>query len=276
MIVMLLPDHGLVKKFEHPEPGRQATAEELASWAKTVAQEWRWLLHNSELRSLSPSDWEWVEAAEPDSSQSGHATSNETAGSHIPIGSLVNSTELWVVLLIDGMECPTCRNAKTNLLRLSASMVGLPVSCGVVDCTLHRDFCHGSQEVPASPFRPVLRLWPRGPKRHADVRGLDVFSPDELEPHVALRIMDTVIRAALAPDLQAGDALVSGLRSDFDDDKPDEKEDDQPQPPPQMPRQRDMSRNGLLWEGGRTHLPGPSGGRGGGGPRPPSHAQLQR
>jgi hypothetical protein len=39
---------------------------------------------------------------------------------------LADSARAWVVLFTDGLTCAPCRTAKTNLMRLSASVRGLP------------------------------------------------------------------------------------------------------------------------------------------------------
>jgi hypothetical protein len=42
---------------------------------------------------------------------------------------------LWLVLFTDGVDCQPCKTAKTNLLRVSAGLFGLPAAVGMVDCT---------------------------------------------------------------------------------------------------------------------------------------------
>lgn len=90
----------------------------------------------------------------------------------LQVGLVVNSTQAWVVMFTDGVECSTCRTAKTNLMRLAASLTGLPVRVGLVDCEqpFQKDFCYSTHALPTPPHRPVLKLWGAG-KKHLQDKG---------------------------------------------------------------------------------------------------------
>ena len=47
---------------------------------------------------------------------------------------VIRSEAMWVVMFSDGLVCSQCRTAKTNMMRLSAGLRGLPVRVGIVDC----------------------------------------------------------------------------------------------------------------------------------------------
>lgn len=231
-IVMIHPAQGMQQWYTHPTGSTaSASADDVVTWARQVAREWRWLFANSELHDMRPVDWDEG-------------------------GSVQNSTDMWVVLFTDGQDCKPCKSAKTNLMRLSSSVLGLPVACGVLDCAVHRSFCHELHQLPPSPFRPVVKLWPRGTK--TATLGHSVYSSDALEPHVALMVLDAAIRAALAPelDMAAASALSSGAPSDFRDE-PDEP--DKSQSKEAASGRRPVPPD-LLWEGPSGlsgALPGP-------------------
>merc|ERR1712194_225362 len=84
--------------------------DEVPRWAQKIQKEWSWLFHNAVVHwNIGPAAFE--------------------AG-----GLVTQSESMWIVTFMDGLECPACKSASTNLLRLSASLRGLPVEVGVVDC----------------------------------------------------------------------------------------------------------------------------------------------
>ena len=89
----------------------------------------------------------------------------------------------WVVLFTDGVACAPCRSALTNAMRLSASLRGLPVGVGYVDCEAPsaQQLCE-QQGLPQRPHAPEWLAWPRGPKA-ALARGDALFDAGQMEPH---------------------------------------------------------------------------------------------
>ena len=48
---------------------------------------------------------------------------------------VLNSHEFWIVVFLDGFDCSACQTAKTNVMRLAASLKGLSdVKVGIVNC----------------------------------------------------------------------------------------------------------------------------------------------
>jgi thiol-disulfide isomerase/thioredoxin len=153
-----------------------AHADAIKSWALEVASEWRWLLAAGDLKALSGvAAWDaFLADASP---------------------------ALALVLIVDNAESGPARTARTNLLRLAASVGADKVVARVVDCDAEDGA--GSAlcdrlKVPAPPFAPVLRVLKAGAKEPTDI-GETLFSPAEVEPQVALAIAETVLRLALGP-----------------------------------------------------------------------------
>eukprot|EP00927_Polykrikos_kofoidii_P049404 TRINITY_DN43467_c0_g1_i1.p1 TRINITY_DN43467_c0_g1~~TRINITY_DN43467_c0_g1_i1.p1 ORF type:complete len:767 (-),score=85.46 TRINITY_DN43467_c0_g1_i1:104-2404(-) len=188
-LFLLHPAHSFLKKFDEAPSSVRASVEEIVSWVRKVTSEWRFLHAMARVHMLGSEDW-------------------------ADDGIVLNSTAMWVVLFSDGLECAPCKTGKSNLMRLSASLRSLPVSCGVVDCAVHRSFCHKTHDVPPSPFRPLLKIWPRGPKVKGAL-GSQLLGSHELEPHVALRVMDTTLRAALTIEAPS-DAVAGGTPAEFE------------------------------------------------------------
>ena len=102
---------------------------------------------------------------------------------HVQSEVVEDERRAWVVLFTDGIACAPCRSAFTNAMRLSASVRGLPVAVGYVDCEIPsaQRLCeqHG---LPQRPHAPEWRAWPRGGKA-ASPRGDALFDDPEMEPH---------------------------------------------------------------------------------------------
>ena len=83
---------------------------EVTTWLKRVAREWRWLMRQSRhLISIA----------------SEQAFNEQVLSSH----------EFWIVVFLDGFHCSACQTAKTNVMRLAASLKGLrDVKVGIVNC----------------------------------------------------------------------------------------------------------------------------------------------
>ena len=162
-----------------------AEAPVIAAWVRTIAREWRWLWAHSDVRRIAS-------AAEFEAT-------------------VQNSTKFWCVVFLDGEGCGPCKTAKTNAMRLSASLVSTTAarSAGVatVDCAASpklREWCTENIGVPAAPHAPQVRGFASGDRGGSDDGGDGggevLYSANEVRPHVALRIIERVARLALAKD----------------------------------------------------------------------------
>jgi hypothetical protein len=173
---------------------------------------------------------------------------------------VIASPDFWIVLFSDGAECSSCKTAKTNMMRLSAGLLGL-ARVGFFNCLAShaaRDFC-SRLELPASPFAPQVRAFQSGAKQTSD-RGEMLYSPSEIEPHFALQLIEKVLRLSQTVEQRSRAVDVAEGREAGWDKGTADKKDDQPKPPPPPPRPRPQ------WNGpkGRATLAG-GGHRGGGG-----------
>jgi len=226
-----------------------STAESIAKWATGVATEWRWLLH----------------AAGDVSSISGEAAW-ETF--------LANTTAFSLVLCVDEAESGPARTARTNLLRLAASVSPARATVRVIDCGIEESV--GSPlcarlGLPRPPFAPVLRALRAGAKSPKDV-GEALFSPADVDAHIALAIVEAVVRLAV----NVTDEVEEGKRAAFDKEAKEEEEEREEEDggdwsesqytPPERPK--------LQWSG-PTRPKGPTGGGWGGGGSAPPQVRLQ-
>lgn len=127
------------------------------------------------------------------------------------------------MLFTDGQTCAPCRTAKTNLMRLSASLRGLPVGLGVVDCERPKNvhYCRTAHRLPERPFGPEFHGWPRGVKPS---RGQALFSGSQIEAHRALELIDRGLRLALADTKEASaEVALGGAGVGFEADATDEE-----------------------------------------------------
>ena len=152
----------------------EVTAAKLASWAVDTAHGWRThLFPASNLTNLDASSFEAAVLADAE-------------------------RRAWVVLFTDGLTCAPCRTALTNLMRLSASLRGLPVGIGYVDCSEDAAFCRTAHGLPERPFAPEFHGWPRGGSKPA--KGDVLFRSSQIEAHRALELIDRGLRLALASE----------------------------------------------------------------------------
>jgi thiol-disulfide isomerase/thioredoxin len=81
----------------------------IVAWLRAVAREWRWLARTSSLaRITNRADF---------------------------VTSVLSSTDFWIIIFLDGLDCASCAAAHTNALRLSASLRDFAgVRIGLVDC----------------------------------------------------------------------------------------------------------------------------------------------
>ena len=64
---------------------------------------------------------------------------------------------------MDGFDCSSCKTAKTNMLRLSASL-GHLATIAVVNCAkdeASRELCYTNQSLPRPPHSAMTKIWPR-------------------------------------------------------------------------------------------------------------------
>jgi thiol-disulfide isomerase/thioredoxin len=239
-IVMINRKHGMVQRYRKKE----RKPEEIREWAKTIADEWTYLFHASNVTTIeAPAFRRTV---------------------------LEDEKSMWIVMFSDGLACAQCRTAKTNMMRLSSGLHGLPIRIGIVDCERpeSRGLCYGkgddaadgpdggateqiSMGLPDPPHRPQCRAWGAGEKKEGDLGEL-LYNVNMLEPHVALRLVEKVARLALRdqmdPEVAAAQAqaLVKGSqhRGAFEDEDEDEDEEDDAPPAPSPGLRRDM-----FWDG---------------------------
>ena len=205
--------------------------ESIVKWARAVSDEWRYLFAQSNLSMITADTF---------------------------VDTVLNSTDFFVVCFLDGLECSSCKTAKTNMLRLSAGLRGL-ARVGVVDCAMpggvNKEFCYEHQELPRAPHAAVVRAWRRGNK--TDLRptnkGELLYNANEIEAHLALQITERTVRMSLASEVLGEEALsTQGGSPEFDKDKKDDDEDSQPppfRPPPPMWNGPERPKP-LPWDGG--------------------------
>lgn len=194
----------------------------MATWAREVKEEWSWLFRNSNITTI-------VDKA-----------SFENV--------VLNSTDFFIVAFNDGLYCSSCKTAKTNLMRLSAGLRGYRgISIALVDCEdpLSQSLCH-EQGLPARPHAPVVKGYASGPKE-VGVLGETLYNSNEMEPHLALELMERLVRLVLA-DRLAEDERENG-KGEYESEK--EKKKDDPPPAPHKPLWNGPpKRQALAWGGG--------------------------
>ena len=217
------------------------TEDALLDWVGNVADEWRFLASAADVTLIADAD-------------DYRAT-------------ILNATRFAVVAFSDGLDCVACKTARTNLLRLSASLASVgdadsrPV-VAFVDCdapALARlcyddgDACEGEAALchglPPPPHAPVVKAFAAARRKG---RGEQLYNPNEVEPHVAVAIVERVARLALARD--DGAAGLAAGKADWS------KDDERPEPPPPPPPPP-------MWNGPAPRRAVSWGGGGGGGPR---------
>lgn len=190
-LLLLNRRHGTLARY--PSADSKA-AEEVARWALATAREWRLLFTTT------------ANVAHLDA---------EGFGERV----LDDARRAWVVLFSDGLACAPCRTARTNLLRLSASLAGLPVGLGIVDCEEPSNgaFCREEHGMPERPHGPAFLAWPRGLKRRGgSTRGEALFSAEQIEPHRALELIDRGLRLALANERASSGGEEGGEATAFE------------------------------------------------------------
>ena len=167
-LLLLNRHHGMLARYPKDD---DKTAEKVRAWTLRTATEWRRLMQASAVVA--------IDAAEFDSA-------------------VMEDERAWVVLYTDGLTCAPCRAAKTNLMRLSASLEGLPVGVGYVDCEAptSRALCREAG-LPERPHAPEWRGYGRG--AHTMRRaGEPLFNEAQIDAASALELVDRGLRLALA------------------------------------------------------------------------------
>jgi len=224
--------------------GRERDRASLEAWARAVSGEWRWLLHQSNVTMLVPSSASApVEFMEEDADAD--AEKGVTANGFDE--EVLASEEFWVVLFTDGLDCPICRIAKTNMLRLSASLKG-QARVGIFDCSQagvagsEQDqlqeraarLCYEEMGIAAVPHPPTVKAWRRGKKRDGD-KGETLYNAKMFAPHLALKLIERAVRLAVAGREQAKGGQTGGVDFEAEEEEKVEEEDDEPDAPPQRP-----------------------------------------
>lgn len=205
------------------------TVSNVVSWMRIVSREWKYLFHTSNVEPIANlTDFQ---------------------------NTVINSSEFWVVAFMDGMDCGPCKTAKTNCMRLSASLRGYPdVRVGLVDCEEEeaRELCYVHQKLPARPHAPVVKGFPSGVK--AENGGELLYNANEVEPHIGLRMLDSAIRLVLASSVKPGAVGAADGSGGFEADQKDEP-DDPPKPPPEPLWNGPVRRPPLPWNTGSHGAP---------------------
>ncbi|KAK7232877.1 chromatin disassembly protein [Aureococcus anophagefferens] len=208
------------------------TEDALLDWVGKVADEWRFLASAADVKLIADADD--YRAA------------------------ILNATRFAVVAFSDGLDCVACKTARTNLLRLSASLASAGdadsrplvafVDCDAPalarlcydegdECEGDAALCHG---LPPPPHAPVVKAFAAGRRKG---RGEQLYNPNEVEPHVAVAIVERVARLALARDDDGAAGLAAGAADwSKDDERPSPP---RPPPPPHVERAGARAR-GLL------------------------------
>jgi hypothetical protein len=235
--------------------GRERDQASLESWARTVAGEWRWLLHHSNVTMLVPSH----EKTTPEFME--EETEEEPEKVVTANGfeeSVMASEEFWVVLFTDGLDCPICKIARTNMLRLSASLKGQAM-VGIFDCSQGgmlgaeeqeqlgeraKRLCYEEMGIAAVPHPPTAKAWRRGKKRAGD-KGETLYNAKMFAPHLALKLIERAVRLAGADRQQAKgeNSRAGGVDFEAEEEEAAEEE-DEPDAPPQRPPDQEF------WEEG--------------------------
>jgi len=126
---------------------------------------------------------------------------------------VLSSNQFWVIGFLDGVDCGSCKTAKTNILRLSAGLRGI-AQVGLFNCqgsNENRSFCR-KLGLPEPPHNPQVWAWKHGSKTSGEM----LYNPNEIEPHRALQLIERVVRLARATDIPE-DAVSLGKESKWDE-----------------------------------------------------------
>lgn len=202
------------------------TPDAVIAWARSISREWKFLFRGQRIASL--------------------ATEDDFASV------VLATTDFAIVAFLDGPDCSACMTAKTNLMRLSAGLRGFKnITIGLVDCSVEesKGLC-ASQGVPQPPFAPLVKGYPSGLKPPGTI-GEALYNSNEMEPHLAMEVMEKLTRLILSDRVEASSMLSDGFIAGFEKNRKEHEEKDHPQqdysePPPQWngPKPRKVSFQG--------------------------------
>ena len=206
--------------------------EEVTKWARDLSKEWKWLFRRQDILTISSMEEFKL--------------------------NVLDSTNFVIVAFLDGLDCSACMTAKTNVMRLSAALRGYNnITIALVDCEDGnlQDLCYLSQRLPARPHAPIIKGYQSGSK-HASTIGETLYNSNDMEPHLAMEIMERLIRLAMsdrAPKSQVSDGTLNGFEKNKKD-KEDEAEDEDyhERPPPQW--NGPLSRHKINFGQGGSHM----------------------
>lgn len=209
---------------------------DVTSWIKKVAKEWKWLFVQSDIITM---------------------TSKEEFNKEV-----VDSEYFWVVVFMDGFDCSACKTAKTNAMRLSASLRGYheDVQVGMVDCEEPDAFelCYGEEDgqgLPSRPHAPVVKGYGSGAKPQ-NTRGEILYNTNEVEPHIALEMLDHTIRLVLSDRLNNTSAVGMANDGSYAENEKDEKDEKkEPDSPPEPMWNGPTRRTPIAWGGTGGQIP---------------------
>ena len=227
--IMMLNDKWGTQQIYHKH--QEKAVQPLVEWAKSVAAEWQYLFAQSNMLVLE--------------------AHNFTTG-------ILSTNKVTVVSFVDGFDCSSCKTAKTNMLRLSASL-GHLATIAVVNCAKNeesRELCYETQNLPRPPHSAMTKIWPRYSNETNRtlplIGGELLYNSNEIEPHIALQITERAIRMTLMSqehDEQGLSASKGGFQKEKEDDEEDE--DDFPPPPRPKPMWNGPARPApIAWDGG--------------------------
>ena len=149
-ILALNDKHGTRQEYQG-----SLDAVSIAKWLRSVAKEWRWLFAQASLVHIS--------------SKQGFEES------------VIGSQDFVIAVFMDGLDCSSCKTAKTNAMRLSASLAGYRgVQVALIDCEdpEAQALCYSDQEIPSRPHAPIVKAYPTGTKP-ANCRGEILYNSNE-------------------------------------------------------------------------------------------------
>lgn len=148
-------------------------AADIRESAFEIAAEWKWLFDRADLRELS---------------------GREDFDKYV-----MSSSNFHIVIFTDGERCGPCRSAKTNALRLSAGLQveSSSIKVSMLDCARNaevRKFCTEEVGLPLAPHAPLAYGYSWGDKTKTMYKGEVLYNPNEVPPHAALRIIESIVR----------------------------------------------------------------------------------
>lgn len=207
---------------------------ETKAWIQKVAREWKWLFIQSNIITMTTKD----------------EFDKEVVASEL----------FWIVVFMDGFDCSACKTAKTNAMRLSASLRGYTdVQVGMVDCEEPDafDLCYGEdggQGLPSRPHAPVVKGYGSGGKAQ-NTRGEILYNTNEVEPHVALEMLDHTIRMVLNDRLNNTSAVGMANDGSYAENEKDKEEDKKEPERPEPMWNGPVRRQPIAWGGTDGQLP---------------------